>query len=70
MRSKDELIASISHELRTPLTAVVGFAQILRDEGSDLSPSERAAMIRSIADEGFDLTDIVEDATAPGPSGV
>jgi signal transduction histidine kinase len=60
LRSKNELIASISHELRTPLTAVVGFAQILRDP-NDFSPEDRAAMIRSIVDEGLDLSNIVED---------
>ena len=60
LKSKDELVASISHELRTPLTAVVGFAQLLR-EGNDLSSEERAAMIRSIVDEGLDLSNIVED---------
>lgn len=60
MRSKDELVASISHELRTPLTAVVGFAQLLR-EGHDLTPEDRAGMIRSIVDEGLDLSNIVED---------
>lgn len=60
LRSKDELIASISHELRTPLTAVVGFAQLLRED-AELSPEDRAAMIRSIVDEGHDLSNIVED---------
>lgn len=60
LRSKNELIASISHELRTPLTAVVGFAQILR-EPNDFSPEDRAAMVRSIVDEGLDLSNIVED---------
>jgi signal transduction histidine kinase len=29
---KDEFIAKMSHELRTPLTAVIGFAELLRDE--------------------------------------
>jgi PAS domain S-box-containing protein len=61
LRSKDELIASISHELRTPLTSVVGFAQLLQDQTSGLSGEERAEMIRTIADEGADLTNIVED---------
>jgi signal transduction histidine kinase len=60
LRSKNELIASISHELRTPLTAVVGFAQILR-EPNDFPAEDRAAMIRSIVDEGLDLSNIVED---------
>jgi PAS domain S-box-containing protein len=60
LRSKNELIASIAHELRTPLTAVVGFTQILRDQ-SGLSGEERTEMIRLIAEEGADLTNIVED---------
>ena len=61
LRSKEQLIASISHEMRTPLTAVVGFAQLLQISDSGLSADERAELIRSIADEGLDLTNIVED---------
>jgi len=61
LRSKNELIASIAHEMRTPLTAVVGYAQVLQDETSGLSGEERTEIIRVIADEGADLTNIVED---------
>lgn len=61
LRSKEQLIASISHEMRTPLTAVVGFAQLLQIQDSGLSTEERAELIQSIADEGLDLTNIVED---------
>ncbi len=61
LRSKDELIASIFHEMRTPLTAVVGFAQLLQNEDSGLSSDERTDLIQSIADEGLDLTNLVED---------
>ena len=61
LRSKDELIASVSHELRTPLTAVVGFAELLRDEQSILSPTDRSEMLASIASQGTDLANIVDD---------
>ncbi|HLF42569.1 MAG TPA: GAF domain-containing protein [Acidimicrobiia bacterium] len=61
LRSKEQLIASISHEMRTPLTAVVGFAQLLQMADSGLSAEERSELIRSIALEGLDLTNIVDD---------
>jgi signal transduction histidine kinase len=61
LRSKEQLVATISHEMRTPLTAVVGFAELLQFPESGLSDDERIEMIRSIADEGRDLTNIVDD---------
>jgi signal transduction histidine kinase len=61
LRSKEQLVATISHEMRTPLTAVVGFAELLQLPESGLSDDERSEMIRSIADEGRDLTNIVDD---------
>jgi len=61
IRTKDEFIASVSHELRTPLTAVVGFAELLRDSESDLSPAEQEEMIGSITEQASDISNIVED---------
>jgi PAS domain S-box-containing protein len=61
MQAKDELIASVSHEIRTPLAAVVGYAQLLNDDIVHLTDDERKEMITTIANEGSDLTDIVED---------
>ncbi|GBE25201.1 aerobic respiration control sensor protein ArcB [bacterium BMS3Bbin02] len=61
VRSKDEFIASVSHELRTPLTAVIGFAELLRDTGANLSPGESEEMIRSITEQASDIANIVED---------
>lgn len=61
IRSKDELIASISHELRTPLTAVLGFAELLQDEMSDISPLEEREMLAAISEQATDLSHIVED---------
>lgn len=34
-RLKDEFIATVSHELRTPLTSMIGYIELLRDEGMD-----------------------------------
>jgi signal transduction histidine kinase len=61
VRSKDKFVASVSHELRTPLSAVLGFAEILRDETSDLSEEERLELTTTIAQEAYDLAGIVED---------
>ena len=61
VRSKDEFVASVSHELRTPLSAVLGFAQILRDEGHSLTAVERLELTNTIANEANDIAGIVED---------
>lgn len=60
-RAKDRFLASISHELRTPLTGVLGFAELLRDGGLNMSEQERRAMISSIADQAVDLSSIIDD---------
>jgi signal transduction histidine kinase len=59
--AKDRFLASVSHELRTPLTAVLGFAELLRDNADSLSQAEREEMIRAVADQAFDLGHIIED---------
>jgi signal transduction histidine kinase len=61
VQSKDEFVASVSHELRTPLAAVLGFAQILRDESHNLSADERIELTNTIANEATDIAGIVED---------
>jgi signal transduction histidine kinase len=60
-QAKDQFLASIGHELRTPLTSVLGFAELLRGDTSDLSEEERLSMISSVADEAMDLASIVDD---------
>jgi signal transduction histidine kinase len=57
----DQLIASVSHEIRTPLAAVVGYAQLLNDDVLNLTEAERREMITTIAGQGSNLTNIVED---------
>ncbi|MCP4304057.1 MAG: hypothetical protein GY788_04075 [bacterium] len=61
IRSKDQLIAAVSHELRTPLTGVLGFAEMLRDSRHDFSDEDEDSMLKSIADEAADLSNLVED---------
>jgi signal transduction histidine kinase len=61
VRSKDRFVASVSHELRTPLAAVLGFAEILRDQSGELSKEEHEELTSTIAREAFDIAGIVED---------
>ena len=58
---KGEFIAAVSHELRTPLTAVVGFADLLRKSGNELTPSDRAEMTAAIAEQSGEVAAIVDD---------
>jgi PAS domain S-box-containing protein len=61
VQSKDQLISAISHEIRTPLAAVVGFAQLLRDEEAGLTAEDRAEMTSILIRQSGDLTNLVDD---------
>ncbi|MEA3510324.1 MAG: HAMP domain-containing sensor histidine kinase [Actinomycetota bacterium] len=61
IRSKDQFVATISHELRTPLTAVVGIAEELRDSNGSISEVERQELLGLVADQGLEVSRIVED---------
>ena len=61
-RAKSEFLANMSHELRTPLTAILGYADLLYDEGdlSRVSPDslETIDVIRS---NGRHLQELIDD---------
>ncbi len=61
-REKDEFIAGLSHELRTPLTSIVGFSEVLIEEGSlDAEPAELLGLINA---DASDLSRMVDDLLA------
>ena len=61
-RAKSEFLANMSHEIRTPVTAILGFAELLRDE-SPTGPSrpERLEAIDTIGQAGQHLLTILND---------
>jgi signal transduction histidine kinase len=61
LRSKDDFVATVSHELRTPLTAVVGLAEELRDHDARFDAEERRELVGLIADQGLEVSKIVDD---------
>ncbi|MDO4557853.1 MAG: PAS domain S-box protein, partial [Planctomycetia bacterium] len=58
-RARSFFIANISHEIRTPLNAVVGFAELLRDDCLDAAT--RRDFLDSIVRSGEALLQIVND---------
>lgn len=79
--SQQQFFAAIGHELRTPISAIVGFAEVLADEASDLDLDEPAGahdprlaqFSKTVAQDagiilraGEQLLDIVEDLLSTG----
>jgi PAS domain S-box-containing protein len=53
--AREELLSRASHELRTPLSAIVGFAELLPQDGPD------AEFVHHIRDAGARMLRLVED---------
>lgn len=61
-QSKSAFLANMSHEIRTPLTAILGFTDLLRDEGEvKLGKTERIQAIDTIRNAGKHLLTIIND---------
>ncbi|QDV77574.1 Sensory/regulatory protein RpfC [Planctomycetes bacterium K2D] len=58
--AKSVFLANMSHEIRTPLNAILGFADLLITESSDLD-AERREQLNTIASSGKHLLTLIND---------
>ncbi|MGE3108610.1 MAG: CHASE domain-containing protein [Phycisphaerales bacterium] len=61
-RAKSEFLANMSHEIRTPLTAILGYADLLRDDPEvSATPARREQAVDTIRQAGHHLLSIIND---------
>jgi len=61
-RAKSAFLANMSHEIRSPLTAILGFTDLLREDGNTpMSPQERLQTIDTIHNAGHHLLVVIND---------
>jgi len=61
-RAKSEFLANMSHEIRTPLTAILGYSDLLREDGETLrAPERRSQALDTICGAGQYLLTVIND---------
>ena len=58
---KSEFMASISHELRTPLHTIIGFAELLSEEGAGLLNERQRRFVSHIQTDSEHLLSLIND---------
>ena len=60
--AKTEFLANMSHEIRTPMTAILGYADLLLEEGDiQKAPENRVEIIQTIRRNGEHLLNVIND---------
>lgn len=58
-RAKSDFLAKMSHEIRTPMTAILGYADLLRED--KLDPGDREEHLTTIRRNGEHLLSVIND---------
>jgi len=59
--AKSRFLSTMSHELRTPLNSILGFAQLLDDQGKDPLTAKQARYVSNIERSGRHLLALIND---------
>lgn len=59
-RAKSEFLSNMSHELRSPMTVILGYSQMMREDGT--LPPEHLAKLDAINQSGKHLLSLINDA--------
>jgi PAS domain S-box-containing protein len=60
-RAKGELVANVTHELRTPMAAIVGYAELLREELGHDAAKDAAEAVEAITRNGQHALEVIKD---------
>ena len=60
-KAKSDFLSSMSHELRTPLTAVIGFAEVLKDQYFGKLNEKQTDYVKDIFESGQHLLSLIND---------
>lgn len=61
-QAKAQFLANMSHEIRTPMTAILGYAELLHDEGDmGKAPTKRVEALRAVQRNADHLLSLIND---------
>lgn len=60
-RTKSEFLAKMSHELRTPLNSIIGFTELMIDDGNDPPGKKRARRLEKVHRNSKNLLALIND---------